>query len=383
MPPASGSGTGSQHALRARNVDAVVAVLQAQSDLSQAEIARATGLSAASVSSIVHDLAVAGRITVSAHARRQRVALCAPPGHVVGIDVGRSHLRLLLGDLGDQVLFESMSALTPGGRVADAIAEAARQIASARVASGVDDVLGVCVGVAGPISPVTRQIVAPSLLPEWFGFDIAATFSEALGLPVIVENDANLGALAEARVSPLGEDLVYVKVGTGIGAGIVLNGRLRRGVSNTAGEIGHLSLDPNGAVCRCGNRGCLETMASVPAILSALGVRLLPVNTIEQVIQYALDGDVSCARVLGDAGVALGVAAATLCTVLNPDHIVVGGPVTGAGDLVLGPLRDSMQRRAVPASGNDASVTASVYGDRASAVGALVLARETFAPVRW
>jgi len=375
----SSPGAGSQGALRARNVAAVVDVLRAHGDMSQAEIARATGLSPGSVSSIVRDLGDSGRVVISsANARRQRVSWRAPAGYVVGVDVGRNQLRVLLGDLGENVLSESASLTEPAERPAVTIAKVAGQIAKARAAHAEQDLLGVCVSVAGSISAVTGEIVAPSLLPEWFGFDVAATFSEALGLPVIVENDANLGAIAEAAVGPLGEDVVYIKVDAGIGAGIVLGGRLRRGVSNTAGEIGHLSLDPNGVVCRCGNRGCLETIAAVPAIMSALDARPQPVETIGRVVEYALAGDVSCSRVLSDAGAALGVAAATLCTVINPHRIVVDGPITDAGDLVLGPLRDSMRRWAVPASADDARVVASTYGGRACAIGALTLARETF-----
>ncbi|MEN0071796.1 MAG: ROK family protein, partial [Propionicimonas sp.] len=212
------------------------------------------------------------------------------------------------------------------------------------------------------------------------GVDVVAAFTEALDLPVIVENDANLAAIAEARHAG-DEDLVYIKAGTGIGAGVVLDGKLRRGASNSAGEIGHLSLDPNGIVCRCGNRGCLETIASTPAILSALESRMLPEAGIGAVVESALAGDVACVRVLGDAGTAIGMAAATLCTILNPEHIVVGGPITGAGDILLRTLGDAMRRYAVPASGNRARITTSVYGDRASAMGAVMLARETFAPV--
>lgn len=373
-------GAGSQKALHARNVDAVVTALRAARDLSQADIARVTGLSAGSVSAIVHDLAKAGRIAISPNARRQRINLCAPPGLVAGVDIGRSHVRLLLGDLAGDVVAESMKRLEPGTTMTATIAEIARQLAEVVAAAPPGDVLGACVGVAGPISSTTGAIVAPTLLPEWFDTDIAAAFTASLGLPVIVENDANLGAIAEARVNPPDEDLVYIKVGTGVGGGIVLGGRLRRGASNAAGEIGHMPMEPNGVLCRCGNRGCVETVASVPAIMDALRMRMPPVATIDDVVALALAGDASCARVLAEAGAAIGFAAAIVCTLLNPHHIVVGGSIVAAGDLVLGPLRDALRRNAVPASGNNARVTASAYGDRASAVGALLLAGDAFTP---
>ena len=374
-------GAGSQGALRARNVAAVVAALRDGEELSQAEIVRQTGLSAGSVSSIVHDLCAQERITVSTRGRQRRVRLREPEGQVVGVDIGRSHLRLLLGDLAGHTLYESLISLSPGTGVPEAVDRTRQQIDQAVAAVGCPTPVGVCVGVAGPISPASGEILSPGLLPEWFNVDIVEAFHEAIGLPVIVENDANLGALAEAQRVGLAEDLVYIKMGTGIGAGIVLGGRLRRGVSNSAGEIGHLSLDPNGIVCRCGNRGCLETITAVPAILQGLGAWTVPVADIEDVVDHALAGDVSCIRVLGDAGTAIGMAAAIVCNVLNPDHIVIGGPIVRSGDVVLGPLVRSMRRYTVPASGNDARVTASVYGDSATAIGALALAREEFAGV--
>lgn len=374
-----GYGAGSQRALRQRNVDAVIAALRADSGLSQADIARRTGLSAGSVSSIVHDLRQAGRVTLS-ESRRPRVSLATPSGQVVGVDVGRRHLRLALGDLTGGILSESLLTLTPGTAVTTVIDATREWLHEATAAISDPSVRGACVGIPGPVNPGTGEMVAPALLPDWVGVDVVAAFSDALGLPVIVENDANLGAIAEARHAG-DKDLVYIKAGTGIGAGIVLDGRLRRGASNSAGEIGHLSLDPNGIVCRCGNRGCLETIASTPAILNALESRMLPDAGIDAVVESALAGDVACVRVLGDAGTAIGMAAATLCTVLNPEHIVVGGPITRAGDILLRTLGDAMRRYAVPASGNRARITTSVYGDRASAVGAVLLARETFAPV--
>lgn len=372
-------GAGSQRALRQRNVDAVVASLRNHPGLSQADIARRTGLSAGSVNSIVHGLRQAGRVPFS-ESSRPRVSLTVGSGIVVGVDIGRRHLRLALGDLNGEILSESLRDLAPG-TVTEEVIEATREWLGEATASLPDSrPLGACVGIPGPVNPGTGEMVAPALLPEWVGVDVVAAFSDALNVAVIVENDANLGAIAEARQAGAG-DLVYIKAGTGIGAGVVLEGKLRRGASNSAGEIGHLSLDPNGIVCRCGNRGCLETIASTPAILNALESRMLPEAGIDAVVESALAGDVACIRVLGDAGSAIGIAAATLCTVLNPEQIVIGGPITQAGDIFLHTLGDAMRRYAVPASGNRARVSTSAYGDWASARGAVLLAREAFAPL--
>ncbi len=289
-------------------------------------------------------------------------------------------MRVLLGNMAGDIVAERLAQLAPSTPMEDVVATAAHEIDTIVAAHPGVHPLGACAGLAGPLSPSTGQIVLPTLLAEWFGVDAAEVLTQALGMPVILENDANLGAIAEAHVHPSEGDLVYIKAGTGVGAGIILDGRLRRGVSNTAGEIGHVPVDPRGEVCRCGNRGCVETVASVSAIMSAPSVRFLAATSIDEVVDWAIAGDVSCTRVLADAGAALGIAAAIACTVLNPGHIVVGGPIMRAGEIVLGPLRDSLLRHTVPSASDATRVSASVYGDRAPGVGALILASELFAP---
>jgi predicted NBD/HSP70 family sugar kinase len=225
--------------------------------------------------------------------------------------------------------------------------------------------------------PVHRRgtLGSETILPGWAGVSAAGEMSARLGLPVQVENDANLGALAEYRFGAGAgcASVAYLKVATGIGAGLVVDGQLFRGAGGTAGEIGHTIVDDTGDVCRCGNRGCLETYASAPAIVGLLersfGTAIEP----EQVIERAREGDPACRRVLADAGRHIGVAVANLCNLVNPERVVVGGSIASADDLVLDPLRESVRLRAIQSASEDVQIVPGQLGERAELLGAVAL----------
>jgi predicted NBD/HSP70 family sugar kinase len=199
--------------------------------------------------------------------------------------------------------------------------------------------------------------------------------SDALGRRVEVENDANLGALSEWMwgAGRGAENMAYLKVATGIGAGFIIRDRPYTGTSGTAGEIGHTVIDPSGPICRCGNRGCLETVAGSAAILAALRGTFGADATIGEAIARALDGHAGCARAIADAGTAIGTAVATLCNLFNPERIVVGGDLAAAGPLLIEPLREAMRRGAVRSAAEDVSVVEGTLGERAEVLGAVAL----------
>jgi predicted NBD/HSP70 family sugar kinase len=193
-------------------------------------------------------------------------------------------------------------------------------------------------------------------------------------MPVRVENDANLGALAEI-VWGAGRgcsELLYVKAASGVGAGLVLNGRLYEGHAGTAGEIGHITIDETGPVCRCGNRGCLEVYAAAEAVLEPLRRRHGPKLTLRQVIALAQEGDLGCQRVIADAGRSLGLAIAGTCNLLAPERVIVGGELANAGAILLDPLRTVVSRSAI-ASLRETPVHGGVLGERAEVLGAVAL----------
>jgi predicted NBD/HSP70 family sugar kinase len=193
---------------------------------------------------------------------------------------------------------------------------------------------------------------------------------------VIVENDANLGAVAEVRwgAGRGSRATIYLKMATGVGGAIVLDGDLLRGVSGTAGEMGHVSLDPAGALCRCGNRGCLELTAGGTALLQAIRTAAPHLADLRSLVAGAQEGDQACRRLIADAGTSVGQVLGGLVNVLNPDRIVVGGELGTAGDLLVDPLRRALGQSAIPAAAEQLAVVPGSLGARAEVLGALAVA---------
>ena len=196
------------------------------------------------------------------------------------------------------------------------------------------------------------------------------------GCPVHIDNDANLGALAEHRVGVAQDetDVVFVKISSGVGAGLIVDGQIFRGSHGSAGEIGHLTLDEQGPLCRCGSRGCLEAYASTETAIAMMSVQL-PNATIDDIFRVAREGNVAAMRLLEDAGLHVGWGLATVVNLLNPGIIVVGGDMARAGELLLDSARLGLRRHAL-ADAATTPVVLSELGERASMVGAVLLAAE-------
>jgi len=368
---------GSPTELRAANRQRVVALLRARGPMTQADLARASGLSPATISSIARELREEGWLgEAGALGRGSALALSRAAGVAVGIDFGHSHVRVAIADLAHTVLAEADEALDVDHEARQGIALAGRLVRRLLAEAGSDGgrVTGVGMGLPGPLRSANGEIGDSSILPGWIGQRPKELMRAELRLPVSVENDANLGALAES-VWGAGRDcldLLYVKVATGVGGGLVLNGRLYRGFLGTAGEIGHMTIDESGPVCRCGNRGCLEAFAGADAVLAPLRARHGSELTLRRVVALAREGDQGCARVIADAGRALGIAVAGACNLLAPQRVVVGGELAHAGELLLEPLRAAVRRSAI-ASARETEILPARLGDRAEVLGAVAL----------
>lgn len=372
---------GSQSSLHRANLERVVRAVRAAGSLTQAEIARSTGLSAATVSNIVRELGEWGTVevrTTSVGGRRARsVSLAGAAGVVVGVDFGHAHLRVAVGDLAHRVLAEDAEPFDVDSSAEQGLDRAQHLVGRLLRAAGAEDrrVLGIGLGVPGPIDVETGALGSTAILPGWRGTRPREELAARTGLPVCVDNDANLGALGE-HVWGSGQgaaDLAYIKVASGVGAGLVINGELYRGPGGTAGEIGHITLDEAGPVCRCGNRGCLETFAAARYVLPLLRDSHGPELTMPRVVRLARDGDPGCRRVIADVGRHIGSGVAHLCNLLNPGRVVLGGDLADAGELALGPIRDSVGRYAIPSAARQLSVVAGALGGRAEVLGALAL----------
>lgn len=372
---------GSLSDLRRTNRNAALRLLRLHGAMTQAELSQQTGLSRASVFNIVRELTEDGAAQVTTTLRNGRrvaqVTLNPDAGIVVGADIGNRHVRVAVADLAHTVLAEERVALPLGHRAEDAITQSVALIRRLVAEAGRDlrQVGCVAVGVPGPILVAAGRLGTPSVLPGWARVAIADAFIQQLGVRAVVDNDANLGALAESawgrgRGVP---DFAYLKVSTGIGAGLVLNGRLYRGSLGTAGEIGHATIEEDGVVCRCGNRGCLETVAAAPALLELLRAAHGDL-TLEDLLALSASGDIGARRVIADAGRHIGVAVANLCNLLNPALIVVGGELAAAGDVLLNPMRESMRRRALTVTEPGAEVVTGAFAERTAVLGAVALA---------
>lgn len=368
---------GSQSALRQLNEQRIVQALATGGPQTQAELARQTGLSTATVSNIVRGMADAGAVTTSpttsSGRRALSVALNDDGSVAVGIDIGRRHLRVVLAGPDYRILREEAVTLPPGHTAEEGLDAAADLLERLLTETGTQksSVLGAGIGIPGPIDRRTGTVVQGAILPEWVGINILESFSARLGIPVFIDNDANLGALAQVTWGPHSavDNLMFLKLGSGIGAGLILNGALYYGNVGITGELGHTTIDEHGLICRCGNRGCLETVASTATMISLLERTVQGPLTATEIVQMALDGDTATLRVLDDAGLAIGRAVAHVANLINPELIVIGGSLTALGNILLDPIRRGLLRHAVPVVGESTTVCMGSLGERAEALG--------------
>lgn len=358
---------------------------------SRTDIARSTGLSRGTVSSVAEELDRAGLIreheAPDAEQRhrgtgRRPTLLSLVPGaaFAIGIDIGREHVRVIICDLAGEPVAEHWSP----ARVDEAptatldLAHDLVQRALRDAAVTPDRVLGAGVGLAAPIDPGTDEIRADGILPGWRGVVPAAEMRERLGVPVQLANDADAGALGENTFGA-GQginDMIYVRLSAGVGAGLILAGRPYRGARGTAGEIGHVCVRPDGVICPCGNRGCLETVASPVAVARQLE-HVLDRPSADRLPSLLAAGDRRVLRAVADAGEAVGFALSAVVNVLNPELVVVGGELAAAGEVLLEPIRATIHRHSLTGAAGTAKVITGVLGDRAEVLGAaaLILAR--------
>jgi glucokinase-like ROK family protein len=369
-----------------RNREKVVAALREAGSASRAELARRTELSRTTVASIVvdlqqEDLVVEREDDGGASPRGGRpprlLSFSRSAGAAIGIDFGKRHLRVAAADLSHAILAEAERELRTD-EPAEGGLETAVQLVD-QVLREADlsrsEVIGVGLGLPGPIDMRSGRVGSSSILPGWIGVRAEEELGSRLELPVHVDNDANLGALAELHwgAAEGRRNAAYLKVSTGIGAGLIIDGRLFHGSAGMAGEIGHTILQEEGPVCRCGKRGCLETLAGAAALVELLHGTHGTDLTTQQLLRAAADGDSAARRVLADAGRHIGTALATLCDLLNPELIVVGGELSAAGDVLLDPLREQVHRHAIPATARGVDIVPGVLGPRAELLGALAL----------
>jgi glucokinase-like ROK family protein len=366
--------------------------------ISRADLARQLGLSRAAITSIINNLIELGIVRettvgpVTGGRRSKLLGIEPKGGYVVGVDIGATHLGLLLSDLSAQVLDESESKfdVSQGAEIClSKVDELLHQLLS-KVNLDLEDICAVGVGVPGPVVEQAGGVIAPPIMPGWDHFPIRDHLTALWSCPVALNNDAELGALGEwAYGAGRGEDhLLYIKVGYGVGAGLLIDGQVYRGATGSAGEIGHITVDDRGPVCTCGNVGCLEALAGGRAIAERAKQTIWNANqrtqlsltssvdgiTAVDVAAAAEKGDLVAQAIITEAGEYLGVAIANLINIVNPGMVIVGGGVARMGDLFLEPIRSSVRKRSLEAAVENLRITAAMLGRRSTSMGAVVQA---------
>lgn len=365
----------------------LIGTLEARGPLSRADLARETGLSRATVSNLVTDLIADGVVHEMGDGGRGRsigrpgvpVALSRGEGFYVGVDFGRLNLRVAIADLSYRIVDESVGDFDVDVPAHVALDGAAAAVDALIASSGVDRALvrAVAVGVPGPVDERTGMLHAGSILASWVGADVPGGLRQRLSLPVYIDNDANLGALAESTFGGAvgARTALYVLLSVGVGLGIVIEGQVFRGAIGIAGELGHVVVDEKGDVCRCGSRGCLEAIISVNTLRRALRTSLGEID-VDEMMAHALAGHVGARRVIADAGTMVGRLVGDLCNYFNPDLVLVGGELARAGTILLEPFEKSMRRYAIARAVEHVQVQNGALGDRAEVLGAILFAAQ-------
>jgi predicted NBD/HSP70 family sugar kinase len=381
---------GSLRSLRANNRARVLDVLHVRGAASQADIARETGLSRTTVSSLVAKLLAEGLVVEQLDSARHApspsggrppttLTLDPSSGGFVGIDFGRESVRVAIANRIGHLLVDARSdRLEVAHEAIEALAIAKRMVpallAEAELPS--DRMIATGVAVSAPVRTDLPGFASGVIFPAWSEIDVQETLATEFGVPVHLGNDANLGALAEATFGAgrAFRNIFYVMLSEGIGGGVIIDRKIYQGQTGTAGELGHIVVNPEGQVCRCGNRGCLATVAGGAALTGALRQTHGPGISLDEVISLFHAGDPGAVRLVADAGRAVGRALAGVCGLLDPGLVIVGGELAPAGEGLLDNIRDSLDQWLSPASGHKYTVALGELGAKAEVLGAIALA---------
>jgi glucokinase len=308
----------------------------------------------------------------------------------VGVELCATSVRAALVTASGEVSARREAALAGE----DIAAQIARLVSELRDSAGAR-VAAAGVGVPGLVNPQTGRVVISSDIPSVVRTDLRAELSKAVGLPVTLDNDANAGAVGEyvAGAGRGSRNMFYVTIGTGIGGALIIDGKLWRGASGFAGEFGHITIDPEGIECACGNVGCLETVASAPNIVRRTHERLLRDSTSSlsrlglnknftaaDIAHAAKDGDDFAALMIERTGRYIGTGLAAVINLLNTERVVLGGDVMDAGELILDPIIREARRRSFLPNFESTQILAATLGPDATPIGAALIARDAAQP---
>jgi predicted NBD/HSP70 family sugar kinase len=378
---------GSKQLIREINQALVLNAIRMHSALSRTDVAHQTGLSLPTISDITAELIEAGllierSIGISTGGRKPvLLALNAQAGYAIGAKLTEDHIIVVLTDLDATVVARQSAPISSHEpvRIADALTLVVQALVPA--AHG-RPVFGVGIGMAGVIDR-DRNLVRHATYFGWHNLAFAQMVEERVGLPVIVDNDLNALTIAEHWFgSGRGvADFVVISLGRGVGMGMVLDGRLYRGSRGGAGEFGHTTVVPDGPLCVCGKRGCLEALISDPAIAQRAAAALGRTMSVQEAVHAALGGDAALQSIFASAGRTLGLAVANLVNVLNPALVIISGEGVRAGELITVPFQRALREHCFDGLADELQIVTEPWGDEAWARGAAsLLLSELFQP---
>jgi predicted NBD/HSP70 family sugar kinase len=354
--------------------------------VTRADLARETGLARSTVAQRVDALLEQGLVyeaggSASTGGRPATVlAFNRVAGVVLVADLGATHARVAVSDLGGTPLAERASDLDIAAGPEAALGWVGERFDEllAEVGRASDDVYGIGIGVPGPVEFESGRPVNPPIMPGWDDFPIPEWFESRYRAPVLVDNDVNIMALGEHRTHHAEtEHLLLIKVGTGIGCGIVADGHIHRGARGAAGDIGHIrATDRTDVVCRCGNVGCLEAIAGGQALAERLAAKGENATRSRDVVRLVRSGHAGAIRMVRDAGRTLGEVLAGTVNFFNPAVIVIGGDIAEAHAQLLAGVREGIFSRSLPLATRDLRIVQCRLGDRAGVIGAATMAIE-------
>lgn len=373
-------------AVRPTGVGEMFQLLRDGRPRTRAELAQVTGQARSTIAARIDLLLSLGLVgpageATSTGGRPPATFAFQPSARIVlAVDVGATHARLAVTDLASTVLAEHEEpiAIADGpGLVLERVAALGRTLVD-RAGRSTADLVSVGVGLPGPVDHATGRPTNPPIMPGWDDADVPGMLRGLLDVPVLVDNDVNIMALGEHRTEfPRVDHLLFVKVATGIGAGVISDGAIRRGAQGAAGDLGHIEV-PGGEhlLCRCGNTGCLEALASGRAIAAALSEQGLSASSSADVVALVRAGNVPATHAVREAGRSIGGVLAAAVSMLNPSVIVIGGNLAEAGEHLLAGIREVVYKRSLPLATQHLRIVATRTGGRAGVLGASTMAIE-------
>jgi predicted NBD/HSP70 family sugar kinase len=362
---------------------ALLALVRSGTAVTRADLARVSGLARSTIAQRVDALLASGLLYEAGDAAstggRPPAALAFNRSHgiVLAADLGATHARVAITDLMGTPLAEQAGDLDIGlgpeavlGWVCDQFTQMVGALGSSPA-----DVRGIGIGIPGPVEFETGRPVSPPIMPGWDGFDIPEWFADVYAAPVLVDNDVNIMARGEHGLRwPDTQDFMLIKVGTGIGCGVIADGHIHHGADGAAGDIGHIrATTGDDVICRCGNVGCLEALAGGRSLAQQLAQAGESATRSRDVVALVVAGNPLAVRLVRNAGRVLGEVLAGIVNFFNPAVIVIGGDIADAQEHLLAGVREGIFRRSLPLATRNLRIVGCELGDRAGVIGAAMM----------